>query len=242
MFDLKGKRAVVTGASRGIGRAIAEAFAAAGAEVVVSSRDRDACERVAGPIGGHAIACDVVDPAAIDALFEKVHALGGADVFVANAGLSSSGFAHDVERAELQRMLDVHFLGAIQGAQRAAAQMKSKQAGAVLFVSSIWGLGGQPSALAYGCAKAALAHAVKTLAIEWARDGIRVNGLAPGFVDTAMTEELDPDVKAKLLSRVPMRRDARPEEMAGPALFLCSDAASYVTGHVLVADGGERAR
>lgn len=240
MFRLDGKRAVVTGASRGIGRVIAEAFAKAGAHVVVSSRNEEACKRVADPIGGHAIACDVSDPAAVDALFDRVDVLGGTDVFVANAGLSSSGFAHDVDRAELQRMMDVHFLGAIQGAQRAAKQMKD--GGAVLFVSSIWGLGGQPSALAYGCAKAALAHAVKTLAIEWARDGIRVNGLAPGFVDTAMTEELDPAVKAKLLGRVPMRRDARPEEMAGPALFLCSDAASYVTGHILVADGGERAR
>ena len=240
MFRLDGKRAVITGASRGIGRAIAETFAEAGAEVVVSSRSQAACEEVASSIGGSAIACDVADPAAVDALFDRVGEMGGTDVFVANAGLSSSAFAHDVDRAELQRMMDVHFLGAIQGAQRAAKQMS--EGGAVLFVSSIWGLGGQPSALAYGCAKAALAHAVKTLAIEWAREGIRVNGLAPGFVDTAMTEELDPAVKAKLLKRVPMRRDARPEEMAGPALFLCSDASSYVTGHILVADGGERAR
>lgn len=240
MFRLDGKRAVVTGASRGIGRAIAETFANAGAEVVVSSRSLPACVEVAEPIGGHAIACDVSDPEAVDALFDRVEELGGSDVFVANAGLSSSAFARDVDRAELQRMLDVHFLGAIQGAQRAAAQMS--EGGAILFVSSIWGLGGHPMSLAYGCAKAALAHAVKTLAIEWARDGIRVNGLAPGFVDTAMTEELDPAVKDKLLKRVPMRRDAQPIEMAGPALFLCSEAASYVTGHVLVADGGERAR
>ncbi len=240
MFRLDGKRAVVTGASRGIGQAIAEAFAEAGAEVIVSSRNQAACEAVAEPIGGHAVACDVADPAAVDALFDRAAELGGTDIFVANAGLSSSAFAHDVDRAQLQRMLDVHFLGAIQGAQRAAKQMS--KGGAVLFVSSIWGLGGQPSALAYGSAKAALAHAVKTLAIEWAREGIRVNALAPGFVDTAMTADLDPAVKAKLLKRVPMRRDAQPKEMAGPALFLCSDAASYVTGHVLVADGGERAR
>lgn len=240
MFRLDGKRAVITGASRGIGRAIAEAFATAGAEVVVSSRNQKSCDEVAQAIGGHGIACDVANPEAIDALFAHVEELGGTDVFVANAGLSSSAWAHDVDRAEMQRMLDIHFLGAIQGAQRAAAQMS--KGGAILFVSSIWGLGGQPTALAYGCAKAALAHAVKTLAIEWAREGIRVNGLAPGFVDTAMTEELDPAVKDKLLKRVPMRRDARPDEMAGPALFLCSEAASYVTGHVLVADGGERAR
>ncbi|MEM9070541.1 MAG: SDR family oxidoreductase [Myxococcota bacterium] len=241
-MTLQGKRAVITGASRGIGLAIATAFADAGAKVVVSSRNQSVCDEVAKSINGVGIAADVTDEGAVDALFDAVEKRGGCDIFVANAGLAASGFASDVSRADLQAMLDLHYLGALHGAQRAARQMKARGGGAVLFVSSIWGLRGQPSALAYGAAKAALAHAVKVLAIEWARDDIRVNGLAPGFVDTAMTADLDEAVKAKLVSRVPMRRMAEAREMAGPALFLCSDAASYVTGHVLVADGGETAR
>ncbi len=240
--SMDGKRAVVTGGSRGIGRAIAEALAAAGAHVVVSSRSAEACAAVARAIGGDAVACDVANLGQVDALFERVADLGGCDVFVSAAGLASSAPAAQVPASELRRMMDLHFVGATRGAQCAAAQMRARGGGAVLFVTSVWGLGGQPSTLAYGAAKAALAHAVKVLAVEWARDGIRVNGLAPGFVDTDMTAGLPGPLRDKLLSRVPLRRAARPEEMAGPALFLCSDAASYVTGHVLVADGGERAR
>lgn len=239
---LDGKRAVVTGGSRGIGRAIAGALAEAGAHVVVSSRDAAACAAAAGPLGGEGFPCDVADLGQVDALFDRVDELGGCDVFVSAAGLASSAPAAEVSATELRRMMDVHFVGATHGAQRAAAQMRARGGGAILLVTSVWGLGGQPATLAYGAAKAALAHAVKVLAIEWARDGIRVNGLAPGFVDTDMTADLPPTLRQKLLSRVPLRRAARPEEMAGPALFLCSEAASYVTGHVLVADGGERAR
>ncbi len=242
LFSLEGKRAVVTGGSRGIGRAIAEALAAAGAHVVVSSRSAEACVAVADALGGEAIPCDVTDPAQVDTLFDSVGKQGGCDVFVAAAGVASSASAADVSVSELRRMMEVHFVGATHGAQCAAAQMRAHGGGAILLVTSIWGLGGQPSTLAYGAAKAALSHAVKVLAIEWARDGVRVNGLAPGFVDTDMTAELAPPLRDKLLSRVPLRRAARPDEMAGPALFLCSEAASYVTGHVLVADGGERAR
>lgn len=243
-FRLDGKVAVVTGGSRGIGRAIAQAFADAGARVVVCSRKLETCEAVARELGGGAVGlrCDVADAASVDALFEAVAELGGADVFVHNAGLATSSKSLETPRGELQQMLDVHFLGGLQGAQRAAAQMQAKGGGAILLITSIWGIGGNPTSLAYGTAKAALAHAVKTLSIEWARHGIRVNGLAPGFVDTDMTAQMHDDVKAKLVKRVPMRRYATPEEMGHPALFLCTEAASYVTGHVLVADGGERAR
>ncbi|MEZ4252049.1 MAG: SDR family oxidoreductase [Polyangiales bacterium] len=239
---LRGKIAVVTGSSRGIGFAIAEGLAAGGAKVVVSSRDAASCAAAAERFGGVPIACDVADDAQVEALFGKVAELGGADVFVSCAGLGGGRLAAKTDRAELQTMLDVHYLGAMTGARAAAAQMRGKGGGAMLFVTSIWGLGGATGTLAYGAAKAALAHSVKVLALEWARDGIRVNGLAPGYVETDMTSELPDAARDKMLSRIPLRRAARPEEMAGPATFLCSDAASYVTGHVLVADGGERAR
>ncbi|HJK94149.1 MAG TPA: SDR family oxidoreductase [Polyangiaceae bacterium LLY-WYZ-15_(1-7)] len=241
-LGLEGKVVVVTGGTRGIGRAIAEAFAAEGAKVVVSSRSAGACAAAAEALGGVGVPCDVTKPEQVDALFEAVAREGGCDVFVANAGVSSSTFASELSREEMQRLLDVHYLGAVQGAQRAAEQMRGKGGGAILLVTSIWGFGAAAGTLAYGAAKAALAHAVKGLAVEWARDGIRVNGLAPGFVATDMTAELDERVKAKLVGRVPLRREAQASEMAGPAVFLCSDAASYVTGHVLFADGGERAR
>ncbi len=236
---IEGKVAIVTGGTRGIGLAIAGALADAGAEVVVSSRSESSCAEAADAIGGRGVACDVQDPAAVERLFQVVT---DCQLFVACAGLSSPGLARDLPLSELERMMQVHYTGAVDGARRAAAQMKTLGGGSIVLVTSVWGLGGQPGTLAYGAAKAALAHAVKVLAIEWARDQIRVNGLAPGFIDTDMTSEMPGGVRDKLLSRVPMRRAGTPEEMAGPAVFLLSDAAAYVTGHTLVADGGERAR
>lgn len=247
-FSLSGRVAVVTGGSRGIGRAIALALADAGASVVVASRDEGACGRVAAEIAelgvrGVAVQCDATSEAQVATLFERVASeLGGTDVLIHCAGLQSSTLAREVERDELRRMMDVHYYGAITAAQRARSQMKDKGGGAIVFVTSVFGLGGTPTQLAYGSAKAALAHAVKVLAVEWARDGVRVNGLAPGFVDTDMTADLPSDTRERLLRRIPMRRAATPDEMAGPAVMLCSDAASYITGQVLAADGGELAR
>jgi NAD(P)-dependent dehydrogenase (short-subunit alcohol dehydrogenase family) len=248
LFRLDGKTAVVTGGSRGIGRAIALAFAEAGADVVVSSRDARRCADVAAEIAragvrGLGIRCDASNDDEIAGLFARVGGeLGGCDVFVHCAGLSSVVAASDVSRSELQRMLDVHYLGGVTGAQRAAVQMDDRGRGAILLVSSIWGLGGNVNSLAYGGAKAALAHAVKVLALEWAARGVRVNGLAPGFVDTDMTRTIPPDVRDKMVRRIPLGRAAEPAELASAALFLCSDASSYVTGQTLVVDGGERAR
>ena len=238
-FRLDGKIATVTGGSRGIGRAIATALRSAGADVWVTSRTEEGAEAAAKEGRFRGVACDVTDAAQVEALFDRV---GGCDVLVCAAGLSSPGLAVDVEPSAMRRMHEVHVLGALRCAQLAHPSMKARGGGAVLLVTSVWGLGGQPGTLAYGAAKAGLAHAVKVLAIEWARDGIRVNGLAPGFVETDMTADVGDAVREKLLSRVPMRRGAEAEEMAGPALLLCSPAGSYVTGHVLVADGGERAR
>lgn len=245
---LRDRVAVVTGGSRGIGRAIALGLADAGADVVVASRDGDACAEVAREVEargrrGHGISCDVSREGDLAALFDEAdEAAGRCDVLVCSAGVSSAGWAREVPREELVRMMNVHFLGASAAAQRAAERMAPAGRGAILLVTSIWGMRASPMQLAYGAAKAALAQAVRVLSVEWARDGIRVNGLAPGLVETDMTAALPEDAKGKLIRRIPMRRAAGPEEMVGPAVFLCSDAASYVTGHVLVADGGETAR
>ena len=242
-FSLEGQRAFITGGSRGIGGAIAGALAAAGAKVNIAARSPGPCEEKAKSLGGRAFPCDVTDHDALLAAMSAAGGEAGLDIYVACAGASHAGAAASVALEDLQRMFDIHVKAAVDGAQIAAAQMREAgKGGAILLVTSVWGLGGQPGTLAYGTAKAALAHAVRILAIEWARDGIRVNGLAPGFVETEMTADVGDKVRGKLLSRVPMRRAAKAEEMAGPALFLCCPAASYVTGQILAADGGERAR
>lgn len=247
-FRLDGKVAVITGGSRGIGRAIALAMADAGAHVVVASRNGTTCVEVAGEIAhrgvrGVGIACDVSDEDAIVHLFDEVAAqLGGTDVFVHAAGIAGGAPAADTARDDIASMLDIHLLGGITASQRAGMQMEARGGGSILLVTSVWGLGAASGTLAYGVAKAGLAHAVKVLALEWARKNIRVNGLAPGLVDTDMTAGLPAQAREKMVSRIPLRRPATPEEMAGPALFLTSDAASYVTGQVLAADGGERVR
>ncbi|MEM9189795.1 MAG: glucose 1-dehydrogenase [Myxococcota bacterium] len=244
-YRLDGKVAVVTGGTRGIGFAIAQALAEQGAQLVVSSRSDDASKAAANELGGAAIGigCDVTDGAAVEALVAgAVEAKGGVDILVHSAGVASGTKASAVRRAELQQMMAIHLEGGVHAAQLAADSMESRKGGAVLFIGSVFGLGGVSHTLAYGAAKAALGHATKVLAVEWARRGIRVNALAPGFVETAMTADLDEGARAKLLRKVPLRRAASPEEMAAAALFLCTPAASYITGQTLVADGGERAR
>jgi 3-oxoacyl-[acyl-carrier protein] reductase len=247
-FRLDDKVAVVTGGSRGIGRAIALALADAGAHVVIASRNGTACVEVAGEIAhrgvrGLGLSCDVTEEDSIVHLFDQIAAeLGGTDLFVHAAGIASGGLASDTTRGEIETMLDIHLLGGITASQRAGMQMEARGGGAMVLVTSIWGLGAATGTLAYGVAKAGLAHAVKVLALEWARKKIRVNGLAPGLVDTDMTADLSETARNKMVARIPLGRPAQPEELAGPALFLLSDAASYVTGEVLVVDGGERSR
>jgi 3-oxoacyl-[acyl-carrier protein] reductase len=247
-FRLDDKVAVVTGGSRGIGRAIALALADAGAHVVIASRNGTACVEVAGEIAhrgvrGLGLSCDVTEEDSIVHLFDQIAAeLGGTDLFVHAAGIASGGLASDTTRGEIETMLDIHLLGGITASQRAGMQMEARGGGAMVLVTSIWGLGAATGTLAYGVAKAGLAHAVKVLALEWARKKIRVNGLAPGLVDTDMTADLSEAARNKMIGRIPLGRPAQPEELAGPALFLLSDAASYVTGEVLVVDGGERSR
>ena len=250
-LDLTGKKSIVTGGSRGIGRAIARGLAEAGADVVVSSRDAAACARAADEIGAGTgrrvvgIACDVSREDAVARLFDEIDALGVGplDVAVTCAGVAELTPSIDLERAQFQRMLDVHLLGSFDVARRAARHM-SGRGGAILLCSSIWGLGAQRMAAAYGAAKAGLCSLARTLAVEWAPLGIRVNALAPGLVDTDMTAPLleNAAIRDKMIKSVPLRRVSTPEEMVGAAVFLCSPAASYVTGHVLVVDGGVLAR
>ncbi|WP_440010071.1 SDR family NAD(P)-dependent oxidoreductase [Halomicrococcus sp. SG-WS-1] len=246
--DLSGEVVVVTGGTRGIGRAISEAFAAAGADVVPTSRTRadveDAVETVreAGS-DSVAVPTDVTDEAAVDALFETVEAeLGSVDVVVNNAGINpvdGMDRPEDVDPDAFDRTVDVNLRGAFRCARRGAAALASDGGGSVVNVASVAGLVGIPRQHPYVASKHGLVGLTKSLALDWAPD-VRVNALAPGYVSTDLTEPLkaDEELYESVVDRTPLGRFADPAEVAGPALFLASDLASFVTGAVLSVDGG----
>ncbi|MBL8719811.1 MAG: glucose 1-dehydrogenase [Myxococcales bacterium] len=248
LIHLEGKVAIVTGGSRGIGEAIARAFAAHGAKVVVAARKVEGCEKVAAAIreaGGeaHAVAFHAGELAApkrlLDAAVEK---FGKVDVLVNNAATNPHfGPLLTAEYPAWDKTFEVNLRGYFEMARVVANHLIDRDAkGSILNVASIVGLAGTPLQGIYAMTKAAVISMTQTLAAELAPSGIRVNALAPGIVETRFASALtqNPDIMARLTARTPMGRSAQPHEMAGPALFLVSDAASFVTGHVLVADGG----
>jgi NAD(P)-dependent dehydrogenase (short-subunit alcohol dehydrogenase family) len=250
-FSLEGRNAFVTGASRGIGRAIAVAFAEVGANVAVVSRSQDALQDTAREIEARGrralgLAADVGDADAVRSAVERAgEAFGGLDVVVNNAG--SAPFRSDVTETRIEgfeKYVRVNFLSAVYVLQAAAPRLFESGRGAVLNISSVGGLSAAPGVAYYGAAKAALINLTKTLAVEWAEHGVRVNALAPGWIETDMNTLLREDEasRERMLEGIAMRRFGEPEEVASAAVFLCSDAASYITGEVLVVDGGDVGR
>jgi meso-butanediol dehydrogenase/(S,S)-butanediol dehydrogenase/diacetyl reductase len=243
---LAGRLALVTGAASGIGQAIGVAFAAAGADVVVTDRSAQACAQTLALAAAHgtrcwALALDVTDAAAVQALADQVGAeIGDLDILVNNAGIIVRQAIDQPDAADqARRMMDVNYFGALNTI-RAWLPALRRRRGSIINVASGAALHGQRGAAAYSASKGALKLLTQSLAGDFGRDGIRVNALAPGVIETPMTEATRQDPKRLdgFLSRIPVHRLGQPHEIAGPAVFLASDLASYVNGVVLSVDGG----
>lgn len=245
MFRLDGKVAVVTGGSRGIGRATAMALAAQGATVVVTYvRGEAEARAVVAAIeekGGkaEALAFDVGDMAAAEAAIADVAKRHGRlDVLVANAGIAQDNLLLRVKEDELDRLFAVNVKGAIACARAAIKVMMRAKVGRVIFLSSIVGEMGNAGQTAYAATKAAILGVTKTLAREYASRNVTVNAVAPGFIDTEMTSAIPDAAKTAMLQAIPLGRTGRAEEIAATVVFLASDEASYVTGETLRVNGG----
>jgi len=247
-FRLEGRTAVVTGASSGMGVLFARALAEAGAHVVVAARRRDRLESVADDlrrVGGEvrAVTCDVSRGDDVDALVAAVRKdFGGVDVLVNNAGYTSVVPAEEQSLDDWRGQIDTNLTGVFLCAQRFGRLMLEAGRGSIVNVASVLGLvgSGQVAQAAYAASKGGVVNLTRELAAQWARRGVRVNALAPGWFPTEMTEEMFGDDQSLrwMRTRTPMGRGGELEELAGPLLFLASDASSFVTGQVLAVDGG----
>jgi len=245
MFDLSGKIALVTGGSRGIGKAVAQLLARQGARVILTyAKDEAAARQTVEAIvaaGGTAEA-ERLDVARFEHAESTVAAVakraGKLDILVANAGIAIDGLLLRLREQDIDATLSVNLKGALACAQGAIKPMVRARTGRIIFVSSVVGQMGNAGQVAYAASKAALIGAAKSLAREYASRGITVNALAPGYVDTDMTAKLEPAQREAMLSAVPLGRAATADEIAAGVLFLASSEAAYITGQVLAVNGG----
>ena len=224
---------LVTGGNRGIGAAIARAFAANGDQVAVASRSGEAPEGCTGFV------CDVGDSASVNACFDAVELqLGPVEVAVANAGITRDGLIMRMSDEDIDAVFNTNLFGAMRIARRAAKSMLRQKKGRVIFVGSVVGLLGSAGQTNYSASKSALVGLARSLAREVGARGITANVIAPGFVETDMTADLADDRKSAIIGSVPLGRYAQPSEVADVAVFLASPGAAYITGAVIPVDGG----
>lgn len=243
-FNLSGKRALITGGGSGLGLAVARAFAEYGAEVIIAGRRADALSEAAASIGGNVrtIVCDLAQLDVIPELVDGIEsAYGPLDVLVNNAGIHLKKDALDVSDAEFETVLRTNLQAVFALSREAARRMTERKSGSIIMISSMAAKYGIPKVMAYTAAKSAVEGMTKAMAVEWSAQGVRVNCIAPGFIETEMSAKAlnnDPDRKNRVLGRTPMRQLGKPKDVALAAVYLASPAAAFITGTSLAVDGG----
>jgi 3-oxoacyl-[acyl-carrier protein] reductase len=241
MFDLTGQKALVTGASGGIGGAIARALHAQGAAVMLAGTREAALQAVAGELGErvHVLTADLAQPEEAERLIrESEAALGGLDILVNNAGVTRDGLAMRMKDEDWQAVLDINLSAGFRLIRAALRGMLRRRHGRIVSITSLVGVAGNPGQANYAASKAGMIGMTKSIAAEVATRGITVNCVAPGFVATAMTDKLTDDQRARGTAAIPMERFGTPEEVAGAVVYLASAEAAYVTGQTVHVNGG----
>jgi 3-oxoacyl-[acyl-carrier protein] reductase len=241
MFDLTGRRALVTGASGGIGGAIARGLHGQGATVALSGTRRDALETVAAELGDRTLVlpANLSDPAAVEALIAEAEAaMGGLDILVNNAGITRDALAVRMKDEDWQAVIDLNLVATFRLCRAALKGMMKQRSGRIINIGSISGVIGNPGQANYAAAKAGIVGMSKAMAQEVATRGITINCVAPGFIATAMTDAVSDKTRERFLSGIPLGRLGTVEEVAACVAFLAADEASYVTGQTLHVNGG----